>query len=102
MTPGRTDVIATELRKLEQELNLSDAQKEQLKMQLADRQASLQEFIRQNPNAPRKELIQKVISLRRSMRDEAVKFLTPLQLTTWDSAVANAREFLGQSTVSST
>jgi periplasmic protein CpxP/Spy len=97
MTPGRTDVIATELKKLDQELNLSDAQREQLKTQLSDRQASLQDFIRQNPNASRKELIQKIVSLRGSMRDEAVKFLTPLQLRTWDSALSNAREFLGHS-----
>jgi hypothetical protein len=99
MTPARTDEIANELRNLDEELKLSDAQREQMRMQLADRHASLQEFIRQNPN--RKALIQKITSLRRSMRDEALRFLTPQQLTRWDSRLAKSSEFLGQSTVSS-
>ena len=101
MTPARTDATATELRKLDEELNLSDVQREQIRMQLADCQASLEEFIRQNPNASRKAVIQRVALLRRSMRDEALRFLTPQQLRRWDAAVAKSREFLGQSTVSS-
>lgn len=101
MTPGGTDAIAIELRKLDEELNLSDAQREQIRMQLADCQVSLQEFIHHNPNASRKALIQRVALLRRSMRDEALRYLTPQQLRRWDSVMAESREFLGQSTASS-
>ena len=101
MTPGITDAIAAEVRRLDEELNLSDEQREQIRMQIADCHAALQEFIRQNPHASRKALIQKVAQLRRSMRDEALRFLTPRQLNRWDSALAKSKEFLGSSTISS-
>jgi ribosomal protein L14E/L6E/L27E len=77
-------------------LSLSDTQKEQLRTYLADKHAKVQEFMQQNPNISRKELVQKIASIRSSLREQVVKFLTPQQLTKWDAEVAKAKEFLGQ------
>jgi periplasmic protein CpxP/Spy len=96
MTPERIDAVTTELKKFAQELGLSDTQKEQLRTHLADRYARLQEFMKQNANISRTELVQKIVSIRGSLREQVVKFLTPQQLAKWDVEVARAKEFLGQ------
>lgn len=100
MTPKTTDAVASELKRLAQELNLSDSQKEQLKTHLAERHAKLQEFMQQNPNISRQDMIQKVNSIRGSIREQIVKFLTPQQLEKWDTEVAKAKEFLGHKVAS--
>jgi protein CpxP len=96
MTPERIDAVTTELKKFAQELSLSDTQKEQLRTHLADKYARLQEFLKQNANISRTELVQKIVSIRGSLREQVVKFLTPQQLAKWDAEVARAKEFLGQ------
>ena len=96
MTPERIDAVTTELKKFAQELSLSDTQKEQLRTHLADKYARLQEFMKQNANVSRAELVQKIVSIRGSLREQVVKFLTPHQLAKWDAEVARAKEFLGQ------
>jgi predicted HTH transcriptional regulator len=98
MTPIVTDAVATELKRIAHELNLSDSQKEQLRNHLADRHGKLQEFMQQNPNITKRDLVQKISSIRSSMREQVVKFLTPQQLEKWDAGVAKAKEFLGHST----
>jgi len=100
MTPKTTDAVASELKRLAQELNLSDSQKEQLRTHLAERHAKLQEFMQQNPNISRQDMIQKVNSIRGSIREQIVKFLTPQQLEKWDTEVAKAKEFLGHKVAS--
>jgi hypothetical protein len=96
MTPERIDAVTTELKKFAHELSLSDTQKEQLRTHLADKYARLQEFLKQNANISRTELVQKIVSIRGSLREQVVKFLTPQQLAKWDAEVARAKEFLGQ------
>jgi hypothetical protein len=96
MTPERIDAVTTELKKFAQELSLSDTQKEQLRTHLAEKYARLQEFMKQNANISRAELVQKIASIRGSLREQVVKFLTPQQLAKWDAEVARAKEFLGQ------
>jgi predicted HTH transcriptional regulator len=95
MTPTITDAVATELKRFAQELNLSESQKEQLKTNLSDKHAKLQEFMRQNPNVSRSEMIQKITSMRALIREQIVKFLTPQQLEKWDTEAAKAKDFLG-------
>jgi hypothetical protein len=75
MTPERIDAVTTELKKFAQELSLSDTQKEQLRTHLADKYARLQEFLKQNANISRTELVQKIVSIRGSLREQVVKFL---------------------------
>jgi predicted HTH transcriptional regulator len=92
----QAEAVTNELKRFAQELSLSDTQKEQLRTYLADKHAKVQEFMQQNPNISRKELVQKIASIRSSLREQVVKFLTPQQLTKWDAEVAKAKEFLGQ------
>ena len=97
MSPEKLDAVAIELKRLAQELNLSDSQKEQLKAQLADKHEKLQEFQRQNPNISRNDLVKKIASVRGTLREQVVRFLTPQQLEKWDAEVSKAKEFLGHS-----
>ena len=95
MSPEKLDAVATELKRIGQSLNLSDAQKTQLRTFLADKYAKIQEFRQQNPSVSQQDLIQRIKSVRGSLREHVVKFLTPEQLQKWDTEVGKAREFLG-------
>jgi hypothetical protein len=95
MSPEKTDAVETELKRFAQELNLSEPQKEQLRTHLSGTRTKLQDFIQQNPNMSRQDIIKKVVSARGSIREQVVKFLTPQQLQKWDSEMAKAKEFLG-------
>ena len=97
MSPKTTEAVATELKRFAQELKLTDSQKEQLGIHLAEIHAKVQDLLRQNPNITKSALVDRVRSLRTSMREQVVKFLTPEQLAQWDGYVARAKEFLGQS-----
>jgi hypothetical protein len=97
MSPEKLDAVAIELKRFAQELNLSDSQKEQLRAQLADKHAKLQEFRQQNPNISRNDLVKKIASVRGTLREQVVRFLTPQQLEKWDAEVSKAKEFLGHS-----
>jgi periplasmic protein CpxP/Spy len=97
MSPEKLDAVAIELKRFAQELNLSDLQKEQLKAQLADKHARLQEFRQQNPNISKNDLVKKIVSVRGTLREQVVRFLTPQQLEKWDAEVSKAKEFLGHS-----
>ena len=95
MTPEKTDAVASELKRFAQELNLSEPQKEQLRTHLTGTQAKLHEFMQQNPNVSRQDIIKKLAAVRGSIREQVVKFLTPQQLEKWDAEIAKAKEFLG-------
>ena len=97
MSPEKLDAVTTELKRLVQELNLSDSQKTQLRSYLEEKHNKLQEFRQQNPNISKKDLVQKIISIRSTLREQVVRFLTPQQLEKWDAGVAKAKEFLGHS-----
>jgi len=96
MTPDDLSIVTTELKQFAATLNLSDMQKEQLKVFLTEKYTKLQEFRQQNPNISKEELVQKIASMRSVGREQLVKFLTPEQLTKWDAEVAKAKEFFGQ------
>jgi hypothetical protein len=100
MSPEQLDAVTTELKRFGQSLNLSDAQKTQLRTVLTQTHSRVQEFRQQNPNISSQDLIQKIKSVRGSVRDQVVKFLTPEQMGKWDAEVAKAREFLGQNIAS--
>jgi len=97
MSPERLDAVTTELKRIAEELSLSDSQKTQLRIYLEERHARIQEFRQQNPNISKKDLVQKIVSIRSTLREQVVRFLTPQQLEKWDTEVAKAREFLGES-----
>jgi hypothetical protein len=96
MTPEDLNTITTELKRFGTELNLTDAQKEQLKTFLTEKYQKLQEFRRQNPNASKDDLTRNLATIRSAGREKLARFLTPDQLTKWDAEVAKATDFLGQ------
>lgn len=96
MTPEDTNIVSNELKQYATNLNLSDAQKEQLKTFLADKYAKLNEFRQQNPNISKEELVQRIASMRNSGREQLVRFLTPEQLAKWDAELTKAKDFFGQ------
>jgi hypothetical protein len=96
MTPDELSSIATELKRLGAELNLSDKQKEDLKNFLTEKYEQLQEYRKQNPSVSKEDLAKYVAKNRDAGREKIQKFLTPEQLKIWDAEVAKAKDFLSQ------
>ena len=96
MTPEELGNIATELKRLGTELNLSDNQKEQLRGFLTEKYEKLQEYRKQNPNITKEDVAQYIAKNRAAGREKIEKFLTAEQLTKWDAEVAKAKDFLSQ------
>ena len=81
MTPEVKSRIEDELRRFAAELNLSDAQKAQLRTAFENAEAKLDD------NNPGK--------VRDLIREQVTKILTPQQLTQWDAEMSKAKAFLG-------
>lgn len=96
MTPEELSNIANELKRLGGELNLSESQKDQVKVFLTEKYQQLQEYKKQNPNLSKEDIVQYIAKNRSTGREKIEKFLTPDQLKTWDAEVAKAKDFLSQ------
>ena len=90
------EVVETELKRFATDLDLSDAQKAQLKTALESAHEKIDEIQAKNPNITRADVVSKLKEVRGATRERVVKFLTPEQLTKWDAGVSKAKEFLGQ------
>jgi Spy/CpxP family protein refolding chaperone len=95
MKPELAQIVETELKRFAADLNLSDAQRTQLKSVLEKGRERLDEVREKHPDATKADLIAKLREARGSLREQVVKFLTPEQLTKWDAEVAKAKAFLG-------
>jgi len=78
------------------DLNLTDDQKQKLQGALTEAREKVGDYLKDNPNATKADIIAKVKAHRDEIRQRVVKFLTPEQLSKWDSEIAKAKEFLGQ------
>ena len=96
MKPETARIVETELKQFAADLNLSDAQKEQLKTGLENAREKLDEIRRNNPDVTRADVIAKLQAERGALRERVVKFFTPEQLAKWDAGVARAKTFLGE------
>ena len=96
LTTEQRDAVASELKRIGAALNLSDEQKQKLQAFMGEASEKVHEYKQQNPNATPEDLISKVRDNRAALRQRLVNFLTPEQLTKWDTEVAKAKEFLGQ------
>jgi len=96
LTAEQREQVATELKHFAADLNLTEDQKEKLQAALMEGREKVGEYLKNNPNTTRADIISKVKAHRDEIRQRVVKFLTPEQLTKWDSEVAKAKEFLGQ------
>jgi protein CpxP len=96
LTAEQREQVATELKRFAGNLNLTDEQKEKLHAALAEGREKVAEYLKNNPNATKADIIAKVKGHRDEIRQRVVRFLSPEQLTKWDSEVAKGKEFLGQ------
>jgi|SRR5580698_10042573 protein CpxP len=96
LTTEQREQVATELKRFAQDLKLNDEQKEKLHVALAEGREKIGEYLKNNPNTTRADIIGKVKAHRAEIRQRVVNFLSPEQLGKWDSEVAKAKEFLGQ------
>ena len=96
LTAEQREQVATELKRFAGDLNLTDEQKEKLQAALAEAREKVGEYLKNNPNVTKADIIAKVKAHRDEIRQRVVNFLSPEQLSKWDSEVAKAKEFLGQ------
>jgi hypothetical protein len=96
LTTEQREQVATELKRFAGDLNLTSEQKEKLQSALTDAREKVGEYLRNNPNTTKADIIAKVMAHRTEIRQRVVNFLSPEQLSKWDSEIAKAKEFLGQ------
>jgi Spy/CpxP family protein refolding chaperone len=96
LTTEQREQVATELKRFAEDLNLTDEQKEKLQAALTEAREKVGDYLRDNPNTTKADIIAKVREHRDEIRQRVVKFLSPEQLSKWDSEIAKAKEFLGQ------
>jgi len=75
MTPEELNNIASELKRLGGELNLSDQQKDQLRTFLTEKYEQLQEYKKHNPNITKEDVAQYIAKNRAAGREKIEKFL---------------------------
>jgi periplasmic protein CpxP/Spy len=100
MKPEIAKVVETELKRFAADLNLSDAQKTQLKTVLENAGERMDAIREKHPDVSKPEVIEKLKEVRSSLRGRVEKFFTPEQLTKWDAEIAKAKNFLGHTVTS--
>jgi periplasmic protein CpxP/Spy len=100
MKPEVAKVVETELKRFAAELNLSDAQKTQLKTVLENAGERMDAIREKHPDVSKPEVMEKLKEVRNSLRGRVEKFFTPEQLTKWDAGIAKAKNFLGHTVTS--
>jgi len=95
ITSQERDQVVSELKRMGQELNLTDQQKEKLQSALVDARERVADYLKAHPNTTRDDVIAKVKEHRTEIRQRVVNFLSPDQLAKWDAEVSKAKEFLG-------
>jgi periplasmic protein CpxP/Spy len=96
LTADQREQVASELKRFAGDLNLTDDQKEKLQAALTEGREKIGEYLKNNPNTTKADIMAKVKANRDEIRQRVVKFLSPDQLSKWDSEIAKAKEFLGQ------
>jgi hypothetical protein len=96
LTADQREQVASELKRFAGDLNLTDDQKQQLQGALTAAREKVGDYLKDNPNATKADIIAKVKAHRDEIRQRVVKFLSPDQLSKWDNEIAKGKEFLGQ------
>jgi predicted HTH transcriptional regulator len=96
LSPEEREQVAAELKRFAGDLNLTDDQKEKLRVALTEAREKIAEYMQQNPNTTKADVISKVLANRDAIRQRVVNFLSPEQLKKWDDEKAKAKDFLGQ------
>ena len=96
ISPEERAKVLDEVKRFAASLNLSDEQKQKLQTFLTDAREKIQAYKEANPDASPQDMLRQVAANRTALRERLVNFLNPEQLAKWDSAVSEAKEFLGQ------
>jgi hypothetical protein len=96
LTPEQREQVAAEVKRFGADLHLTDDQKTKLQDFLTQARTKVGEYLQNNPNAKRADVIKEVAAHREELRQRLVNFLNPDQLKKWDAEVSKAKEFLGQ------
>ena len=100
ISPEQLEEVVAELKQIGTQLNLSDGQKEELKVAMTQAREKIQQYKQDNPNVTRAELISMVADNRSAIRERVVAFLTPEQLGKWDTEVAKIKATLDRKVAS--
>jgi hypothetical protein len=95
MKPEVAKTVEMELRRFAAEMNLSDAQKGELKTVLENARERMDQIREKNPDVNKPDVMSKFAEVRRSVRERMERFLMPQQLAKWDAEMAKAKSFLG-------
>jgi predicted HTH transcriptional regulator len=96
ITAEEREQVASELKRFAQDLNLTSDQKERLQTAMVDAREKIADYLKQNPNTSRADIVAKVKDNREQIRQRIANFLSPDQLNKWNAEMAKAKEFLGQ------
>ncbi len=96
LSPVEREEVATELKRFAADLNLTDDQKGKLHSALTEAREKIAEYLQQNPNTTKADVIGKIAAHRDEIRQRVVNFLSPDQLKKWDTEAVKAKDFLGQ------
>ena len=96
ITAEEREQVVSELKRIGGELNLTDQQREKLQATLVEAREKLAEYIKKNPGTTRADIVAKVKAHRDEIRQRIANFLSPEQLTKWNTETTKMKEFLGQ------
>src|SRR5215469_17118778 len=96
LTTDQREQVATELKKFGADLNLTDDQKNKLRGFMEQAREKVQAYRTANPNVSNADMMKTIAQNRDQIREQISKLLTPDQMSKWDSALKNAKEFLGE------
>ena len=96
LTADQREQVASEMKRFAGDLNLTDDQKQKLQTALTEAREKVGDYLKDNPNTTKADIITKVKAHRDEIRQRVANFLSPDQLSKWDNEIAKGKEFLGQ------
>ena len=98
LTPEQREQVAAEVKRFAADLNLSNDQKEKLQNAFQDARGRLGDYMKDHPGVTKADMAKELGAHRDQIRQRVVNFLDPEQLKKWDTEIAKAKQFLGQTT----
>ena len=95
LSPEAKQAVATELKRIAGDLNLTDDQKSKLHQALENAREKIDQIREAHPDLTAADVIAKLKAVRGTARERLVEFLTPEQLGKWDAEMTKAKTFLG-------
>jgi hypothetical protein len=88
--------VVSELMRIGKRLNLTHAQKRTVQAFLDDARQSFADYLNNNPDATKDDIINKMKESRSEIRRRLASFLSSHQLKMWDSETAQVEQSLAQ------